>query len=60
MPVELAQHPNGNVLIQQKAGVLTGFVFSDPVTRQVLLDAGVVMRVNHFATCPDAERFRGS
>lgn len=58
MPVVVEPNANGNVLLQQKDGVLTGFVFGDPVVRGALQDAGVVMRVNHFADCAGAEKFR--
>lgn len=58
MPVVVAPNPNGNVLLQRKDGTLVGFVISNPMLRQALLDAGVVMRVNHFADCPHAGEFR--
>jgi hypothetical protein len=58
MPVVATPHPNGNVLLQQKDGVLVGFVIANPMLRQMLLDMGVVMRVNHFADCPHAAEFR--
>jgi hypothetical protein len=58
MPVKMAPEPNGNILIQQVEGVLTGFVFGNPVIRGALQDAGVVMRINHFADCPARERFQ--
>lgn len=61
MPVRLEPHENGNVLLQQKDGVLMGFVFGNQIVRGALQDAGVVMRVNHFADCPMAGQFeRGS
>jgi len=58
LPVDLEPAENGNVLIQQKGGELTAFVFGNPVIRGALQDAGVVMRVSHFATCPQAGQFR--
>jgi hypothetical protein len=58
MPIVLEPNPNGNVLLQQKDGVLTGFVFGDPVVRGGLQDAGVVMRISHFADCPQAGAFK--
>lgn len=57
MPVTLEPHEKGNVLLQQKGGVLTAFVFGSPVIRGALHDAGVVMRVSHFADCPHAADF---
>lgn len=57
LPVQVAPVENGNVLLQQKDGTLTGFVFGNAVVRGALQDAGVVMRVNHFSNCPGRERF---
>jgi len=58
MPIVLEPHPNGNVLLQQKDGTMTAFVFGNAVIRTALQEAGVVMRISHFASCPDASRFR--
>lgn len=58
LPVVLAPHEKGNVLIQQKDGELVAFVFGNPVVRGALHDAGVVMRINHFADCPQAGTFQ--
>lgn len=57
LPVVVEPVANGNVLIQQKDGVLTGFVIGNPVVRGALQEAGVVMRINHFADCPQAASF---
>lgn len=58
LPVVVAPDPKGNVLIQQVDGTLTAFVFGSPVVRGALQDAGVQMRMNHFADCAYADRFR--
>jgi hypothetical protein len=58
LPVVVEPHPNGNVLLQQKDGELVGFVFGNAVVRTALQEAGVVMRLNHFADCAQAETFR--
>lgn len=60
MPIKLEPAENGNVLLQQKGGVLTAFVFGNVVVRGALQDAGVVMRISHFADCPAKERFQRS
>lgn len=60
MPVVLEPHEKGNVLLQQREGVLTGFVFGNQVVLGALRDAGVVMRINHFADCPDRARYERS
>ena len=57
MPVRVEPASNGNVLLQQKDGVLTGFVFGNRVILGALQDAGVVMRLNHFADCPGRDQF---
>jgi len=58
MPIVLEPHPNGNVLLQQKDGTMTAFVFGSPVIRTALQEAGVVMRISHYADCPAAGEFR--
>lgn len=58
LPVVLEPHPRGNVLIQQREGVMTGFVVGDKLLLAKLHGLGVVMRINHFADCPQRERFR--
>jgi hypothetical protein len=58
MPIVVERHPNGNVLLQQRDGELTAFVFGNAVIRTALQEAGVVMRISHYADCPQAETFR--
>lgn len=58
LPVVVEPHPRGNVLIQQREGVLTGFVIANQLLLAKLHELGVVMRINHFVDCPQAERFR--
>jgi hypothetical protein len=57
MPIVVAPHENGNVLIQQKDGELLAFVFGEPLIRDKLREKGVVMRISHFADCPGADQF---
>jgi hypothetical protein len=59
LPVVLEPNAEkGNVLIQQIDGTLTAFVFGNAVVRGALRDAGVQLRLNHFADCPQAAGFR--
>jgi hypothetical protein len=58
MPIVVEPNANGNVLLQQKDGELTAFVFGSPVVRTALIEKGVVMRVSHFSDCVGAAGFR--
>lgn len=57
-PIEAAAHENGNVLIQRQADGRVIAVTFGPVEADVLRGMGVELRMNHFATCPEADRFR--
>lgn len=59
LPVQLEpDDEKGNVLLQQRDGVLTAAVFGRHETLDDLRAKGVVMRRCHFADCPDADQFR--
>lgn len=58
MPIVVEPKANGNVLLQQRDGVMTAFVFGDAIVRGALQDKGVVMRVSHFSDCPQAGEFQ--
>lgn len=57
-PVTRAPRENGNVLVfRDHAGELRSIVPPEEV-RRYLREAGVPLRLNHFADCPQAARFR--
>jgi hypothetical protein len=58
-PIETEVHPQGNVLLQRHDGVLTAVTLGGRL-HQLALEAGIQLRLNHFASCEDAERFRAA
>lgn len=56
-PVEVDPSDVGNVLLQRHAdGVFVAITFGNE-TAEALRQRGVELRLNHFATCPERERF---
>lgn len=57
-PVELMPNPSGNVLLfRMPDGTVTQATLNIQLAGQ-LSGLGVPLRMNHFATCPQADRFR--
>lgn len=60
-PITVEAHPNGNVLLaRDERGVLRGFIIGKPDVAEYLRGMGVQLRLNHFADCPDRERYERS
>jgi hypothetical protein len=56
-PIEVEPSGTGNVLLQRHAdGTVAAITFGND-TAQALRERGVELRLNHFATCPERERF---
>lgn len=56
-PIESEPSSGGNVLLQRHAdGIVAAITFGND-TAQALRERGVELRLNHFASCPQAERF---
>jgi hypothetical protein len=49
-PVNIEPVEGGNIILERDEGQLQG--------RLVAADPGVIRHVSHFATCPQAQRFR--
>jgi hypothetical protein len=58
-PITLDVQVKGNVLLFQSSVGIEGRVFAGDVLDK-LKEQGVPLRLNHFADCPDAERFRAA
>lgn len=64
-PILLAADPEdqpgeagrGNVLLFQRGGEVRYAIIANAAVRITLREAGVPLRLNHFADCPDAARF---
>lgn len=59
-PILVEPHENGNCFLfrDHASGCLTYAVIPSPDVRGYLKRAGVPLRLNHFADCPAAARFR--
>lgn len=63
-PITLNPKEDGNVLLyrptgdENASGTVAARVMS-PVVIEYLRDQGVPLRLNHFADCPERERFKG-
>jgi hypothetical protein len=56
-PITREPRENGNVIVFRLGGELHGRAVSNEVA-EYLRGKGVPLRLNHFADCPQAERFR--
>lgn len=56
-PIEAKPSTQGNVLLQRHAdGTVAAITFGNE-TAQALRERGVELRLNHFASCPERQRF---
>lgn len=57
-PITVAPQDNGNVLLYRDRAVLTWRPVNNREALEWLRAAKVPLRLNHFADCPDVERYR--
>ena len=58
MPVDALPQPGGNVRLRDDDGFARAEVLG-PLEQQLADDEGEPLHYSHFATCPDADEFRG-